>query len=307
MGDVGRNPQLFGVLVTFRRPALLVTALEAITGQTLPLDHLIVVDNSPSPDTREIVRDLAPDAEYVPAPENLGPAGGIALGMERLLEMADDQDWILTLDDDDPPPSPTLFAELHEFALDLSHRDRHLGGIGLEGVRFDRRRGRIIWVPDDELHGAVPVDSIGGRDYPRYRAGAIRAIGPMRKDLFFGFEELEFGLRLRDAGYSLYAPGPLWYASREADGRLGMRFVPSRSLGYLTWRRYYSLRNLVAVLRDSGATMAAIRVTLVVGIAKPLANLVREPRRALHHLWLNVRACRDAWTRRMGRTIEPPS
>ncbi len=305
MSDDLCQPRFFGVLVTFRRPEQLASTLHAVTEQTRALHHLIVVDNAPTLETRAIVGNVAPSAEYVAAPENLGPAGGIALGMERLLEMADEDDWIITLDDDDPPADAGAFAALYAFAREMSVQDRTAAAVGMGGVRFDRRRGRIVRVPDDELRGAVRVDSIAGNQCPCYSAAAIRAVGPMRRDLFFGFEELELGLRLGDAGYSLYADGPAWLAGREAQGLLGRRFAPSRSLGEPTWRRYYSLRNLVCILRDLGVVGAALRVTILSGIAKPLGNVVREPRLALRHLQLNARACRDAWTGRMGRTVEP--
>lgn len=305
MGVERREAQLFGVLVTFRRPELLTTSLEAATAQTRPLDHLVVVDNAPTPETRAIVERLVPGADYVEAPDTLGPAGGLALGMERVLATADDRDWILTLDDDDPATDPSTFAVLLDFASELSAGSAPVAGVGIEGVRFDRTRGRIVWVPDDELRGPVAVDSVGGRNFPCYSAGALRKVGTMRRDLFFGFEELELGLRLRDAGYSLFAPGEVWYRRREEQGLLAKSLVPSRTLGPLTWRRYYSLRNLIRVLLDCGSTRGALRVTLVVGIGKPVVNLCFEPRRAFAHLRVNVRACFDGWTGRMGRTVEP--
>jgi GT2 family glycosyltransferase len=305
VNGTGPGPRLYGVLVTFRRPDQLASMLSAVSGQTRPLEHLVVVDNAPTADTRAIVRTGAPAAEYVASPENLGPAGGIALGMERVLERADDRDWVLTLDDDDPPHDREVFDMLHAFAAEVTARDEPAAAVGLAGGRFDRRRGRMIRVPDEELHGAVSVDCIAGNLFPCYSIRAVRAVGVPQRDLFFGLEELEFGLRLRDAGYSLYGHGHTWHENRLANGRIGARLAPARSLGDATWRRYYSLRNLVRILRDRGETAAAVRVTLVAGIGKPVANLARDPGGALRHLRLNARACRDAWSHRMGRTVEP--
>ncbi len=301
-----RAPHCFGVLVTFRRPEALARMLTALAGQTRHLDRLIVVDNEPTAVTREVVERLAPEAEYVPAAENLGPAGGIALGMVTLLEVADDRDWIVTLDDDDPPEDPMLLAALLAFATDLAARDRSVGAVGADGVRCDRRRGLTVWVPDDELRGEVDVDYVGGDFFPVYSVAALRAAGPMRAELFFGFEELELGLRVRDAGYRIVVPGALCRAWRESSGRLGLAVSPSRTLGALSWRRYYSLRNLVWLLRDRGAILGAVRVSCVVGVAKPLVNLVHTPGAAMRHLRLNLRALLHAWTGRIGRTIEPP-
>lgn len=310
------DPLLFGVLVTYRRPTQLATALAALRDQTAPLAHLVVVDNAPEADTARLVEATVAHAEYVPTPENLGPAGGIALGMTRLLERAGDDDWIVTLDDDDPPPDPSAFADLLTFAVTTSGRDRAVAGVGLSGVRFDRRRGRVVRVPDAELgdggDGAgggrgVRVDAIAGNQCPCYSVRAIRTVGTMRTDLFFGHEELELGLRLGDAGFTLYGHPARWRASRVALGRLDMELTPSRSLDELSWRRYYSVRNLVRILRERGRAGSALRVVVVVGIVKPLANLVRSPRLAMAHLRVNLRACRDGWSGRMGRTIEPAS
>jgi len=309
MDDRGAAPRLFGVLITFRRPDELSECLRAVAAQTRPLDHLVVVDNAPGERTRAIVAELAPGARYVAAPENLGPAGGIALGMSEVLPDAADHDVVMILDDNDPPPGDDVFALLWDFRAEVAATDPKVGAVGMIGVRFDHARGRVVWVSDDELraHRAVPVDAIGGGLMPFYSAAAIRDVGLPRADLFFGFDDFEFGLRLRAAGWSMYTLGPLFLRARAGLGELDMDLVPSRALGPVSWRRYYSLRNLVWLLREQGNTSAAVRVSVVVGFAKPIANLVVRPRLAWGHLRMNARAVRDAWTGRLGRTVEPAS
>ena len=301
----GRTPRLLGVLVTFRRPAELEEILRTLAAQDRSFDRLVVVDNDPTDDARDLVATWCPTAEYVPTAENLGPAGGIAVGMSRLLEGASDDDWLATLDDDDPPAPSTLGALL-DFGVATRTVDPSTGAVGVAGVRLDRRRGRYLRVPDVELHGAVRVDSIGGNKWPVYSVAAIRSAGVFRPDLFFGHEELEFGLRLGEAGYSLYASGPLWADLRRTEVEEGRDIQPSLTVTAVGWRRYYSLRNLVRVLLDRGSVVGAIRVSAVVGVAKPLVNLVRTPGSAVRHLRLNLRALFDAWSGRIGRTIEPP-
>jgi len=301
----GEHLEIHGVLVTYRRRQQLVASLMAVVSQTRAFDRFVVVDNSPSTDNERAVRDLVPEAEYVAAPENLGPAGGIAVGMRHVLAHAGDDDWVMTLDDDDPLPEPGAVAMLADFAADSRASDPATGGVGLQGTRFDRRVGRIVRVPDDDIHGAVPVDCIAGNLCPLYAVRALRSVGTPRAELFFGLEELEFGLRLRRAGYSLYGHGPSWYEGRVRGGRLGIRIAPTRSLTEPTWRRYYSLRNLVWILRAIGRPRSALRVTVIAGVAKPVANLPVHPRAAYRHLRLNLAACRDGWMNRMGRTVEP--
>lgn len=304
----GVTPGLCGVLVTFRRPKELSVMLERLAEQSRPLDLLVVVDNSPGEETRRIVGRRGEQGHrirYVPAPDNLGFAGGIAMGMQEAMEAARDGDWIVVLDDDDPPPSPTTLADLLQFAEEARSRDPRTAAVGLTGARFDFGRGRLLRLHDHELHGAVGVDYIGGGQFPLYLAGVLREVGPFLGTLFFAYEDLEYGLRLRKAGYRLYAHGDLWRERRATLGRLGLEVRPSVGLGPAGWRRYYGLRNLVYVLRRAGRPLTAARVTLVAGLAKPLVNLAWDPGGALRHLRLNARACRDAWTGRMGRTLVP--
>ncbi len=299
-------PRLTGVLVTYRRPPHVAEMVRVLAAQTRPLDALVVVDNDADPRVEELVTAIA-NAVYVAAPENLGPAGGIAAGMTRILVDAGDEDWILTLDDDDPPPEPGTLERLLAFAIETAASDPKTAAVGNDGVRMDFRRGRVATIAGDELDGPVRIDAIGGDRLPCYSVRAVRAVGPFRADLFFGFEELEFGLRLRRAGWSLYADGAALRRDREHRRAVATPPVPRRSLDPVSWRRYYSLRNLIVILRDHGHAATAGRVTIVVGLGKPVANLVRQPRLALAYLRLNVRACRDGWTGRLGRRVEPPT
>lgn len=300
--------RLSAVLVTFRRPEALRIMLGRVARQHVVPERLVVVDNSPTEGAEDALQAWSSAGgriEYVSAPENLGPAGAIALGMDTILASADDDDWILLLDDDDPPESDDMFGSLLSFAREMRATDPATGAVGLVGARFDRRKGRVIRVRDEELVGPVAVDYIGGGQFPLYRVGAVRIVGRFAADLFFGFDDLDYGLRLRAAGYSLYGCGPLWHAERARHNRLSMRARPRHRLAELSWRRYYSLRNLVRILRQREGLVAALRVTLVQGLLQPAVNLPLAPIMAWRHLALNFRACADGWLGRMGRTLEP--
>jgi glycosyltransferase involved in cell wall biosynthesis len=307
-GPAAGGGRLLGVLITYRRPGDLEVMLGRLADQERPLDLLTVVDNSPTPETGRLVegyRAAGHATDYLPAPDNLGPAGAVAVAMRRLLATASDDDWIVLLDDDNPSEDRRQLHELLDFATRMRRDDPRLGAVGLSGATFDWSRGRLLRIRDEDLTGPVPVDYIGSGQFPFYSVRAVRAVGSFKADLFFGFEELEYGLRLRGAGWSLYVDGERLRACRARWGRRGLSGTPSTRLAPLTWRRYYGLRNLIHILVASGRRDTAVRVTLVVGLAKPLANLPREPRRSLEYLRLNWRACRDGWTGRLGRTVEP--
>ncbi len=86
----GSQPRLFAVLVTFNRPSELSSHLATLTAQTQRIDHLVVVDNAGDSRTEEILAahpGAAVSAEALPMADNLGPAGGLAHGLRRVLEL----------------------------------------------------------------------------------------------------------------------------------------------------------------------------------------------------------------------------
>lgn len=305
--SVGARPAVHAVLVTYRRPNALAVILDRIAHQTHRPDRLVVVDNAPTSENRRAVCEssAARNVVYLASPENIGPAGGITRGLELILRDAGQDDWVALFDDDDPPSSDDVLGTLLRFALYCRARDPAAAGVGLAGARFDPVRGRIVRIRDDELTGAVRVHYLGGGQLPLYRVSAIRHVGPFRSELFFGFEELEFGWRLARAGYHLYVPGVLWRSERERHDRLGVSARPGLTLTGAPWRRYYSTRNLIHILRTDGRWRAATRVT-VLALAKVGVNLAIQPRAAAQHLKLTWRACRDGWIGRLGRSVEPP-
>lgn len=319
MTGVGGNPTtdderagvaLHGVLVTYRRPDALAEMLGRLGDQQRRLDTLVVVDNDPERSAEAAVSAFAelataPDrVDYLPAGANTGPAGGIALGMRSALGHAADGDWVVSLDDDDPPSSGDVFAEVERLGRELRAGGERVGGIGIVGGRFSPDRARAVRVPDAELVGAVRCHWIGGNQFPFYAVGALREVGVFDERLFFGFDDLDFGLRLGAAGWGVFAHGELWRRERAGAGRLGLTPQPSFDLEAPSWRRYYSTRNMIYILRNQGHPRGVARL---VGrsLAKPLANMPRQPRMAARNLALNARAIADAFRGRMGLTVSP--
>jgi hypothetical protein len=294
-------------MVTYQRGLQLRDYFLALQQQDRQLDSLLIVDNDPLESARWVLESHGLNetrVDYIATGENIGPAGGIALGMRRLLTIANDDDWILTLDDDDPPRTSEMLGELERFGNDLLSANLPVGGVGLCGGRFDVSKGRLVTVADAELVGAVPSSWIGGNQLPCYAAAAVRDVGVFDERFFINFEELDFGLRMEDHGLTLYAHGDLWRREREFLGRTTTELSPQKGLGEPHWRRYYSLRNLVFLLRSRGHQVSAFRVAAT-AIAKPIYNSPRSPALAWRHLRQNTRAIVDAYRSRMGRTVSP--
>ncbi len=293
--------------MTYRRPDAVIAYGAAVARQTRMLDTLLVVDNDPGESAKEAVGrfDLPGTAvDYVASGDNLGPAGGMALGMRRVVPAAGPDDWLVLLDDDDPPRTAEMLDALERFASRLRSADPAVAGVGLCGSLFDIRRARFVRQADEKLYGPVRVDSIGGNQLPFYSVSAVAATGTFDERLFFGFEELEWGQQLAAKGFTLYAHGDLWRREREAHGRVGLELTASRVLAEPDWRRYYSVRNMAYLLGKHGHRGAALRYGGL-QLAKIAYNLPRNPGLALRSLDLVRRALTDAYRGRMGRTVEP--
>ena len=290
----------FGVLVTFRRPDDLDRSLVAIERQSNPFEELVIVDNDSGERSRQIVerhRGALGTVTYVSPPTNLGPAGGRSLGARDILEQADDHDRIVFLDDDDPLPTPDIVARLISAAERMVATDPRTAGVGLRGARLERWTGQVV--PVDGA-GMRPVDHLHGNRLPCYRVGPLRRVGLFDADLFFGFEELELGLRLRRSGYRLYADADLYSSVRTMIGGGEPQAAPSARLQAPSLRRYYALRNRLVVLGRERLYLQALGWALVAGILKPATWLPVHPANAWIHLRVNLTAIADASAGRLG-------
>jgi glycosyltransferase involved in cell wall biosynthesis len=243
------EPRIHAIVVTYRRHDDVKETVAAVQGQTRPPDTWWIVDNDPSDELAEWAAGI-PNATYHRSPGNLGPAGGIAAGMDLVLEVAADDDLIVSIDDDDPPPNDHTIEDI----VALFGRDQtegEIAGAGLVGAMYDRSRGLTRRLPDEELVGTVDVDYIGGNQLPTYRVRCVRDVGVFDRELFFGFDDLEFGLRLRAAGYRVVVDGDIMTEQRALAGRLG-RGPRIPGSGLPPWRRYYSARNIVALAKRYG-------------------------------------------------------
>lgn len=199
------------VVVTHRRPAELATSLAVVSGQSRPVDHLIVVDNdggnSRGDDTvQRLVEGQPVPSTYLGSRRNLGGAGGFALGMLHALALG--ADWVWLADDDGRPHDAEVLATL------LGCAERH----GLAEVSpmvcalndpdrlaFPLRRG-LVWrrrVDELRTHGAGQ-DLLPGIaslfNGALFSAKAIEAVGVPDLRLFVRGDEVDVHRRLVRSG-----------------------------------------------------------------------------------------------------------
>jgi hypothetical protein len=178
---------------------------------------------------------------------NAGPAGAAAKGLELCL--TDGAEWVYWGDDNDPPPNEFVFEHLFKMK-DLIPRNYQIGQIGMVGQRFDNRRGMISRIKNEELLPPwVLVDNIGGGQTKIICAEVLKSGITTNPSLFFGFEELDFDLKMKKSGFSSFISGPLMLKQREKYNTL----TKTKSQSYYfrdlhNWRAFYSHRNLLFIL-----------------------------------------------------------
>lgn len=307
---MSENPQFIAVMPTFRRAKLLETTIETVLNQTLCPAKIVLVDNGDDEATRELVTQYGENTQteitLIRPGENLGSAGGWQFGIEYALPGCSDDDWILILDDDDPPVENDEIEKMWQFALEQSALDERVAGVGIVGARFNWVLGVIQRLDDSELTGAVNVDYIGNGHVAFYSARVLREFGLFHGELFFGNTEVEYGLRLCRNGYRLLANSSLWRQRRELQNRVGLQ-VRAAWTSKTDWRKYYVIRNHIYMLKTQGRYDLALFHAVFQSFVKPLLTFIRSPRQGLIALRQNTKASVDGLLGRLGKRVEPES
>ena len=71
------------------------------------------------------------------------------------------------------------------------------------------------------------------------------------------------------------------------------------------WRRYYSVRNHIVIMRRYTTWPSAVFVTLAHLCGRPVMELVRRQPGRVALIRASTRGCVDAWRGRLGRQMEP--
>lgn len=234
-------------IMTYERPAILRNTIDALFSQTLPPEKILIVDNSESEDTRAMISELNyPGVDYYRVGYNSGPAGAAKIGLQKLV--AEGYQWIYWGDDDNPPPESDVFEVLLKNGSELIDNGIKLGAIGASGSLFNKFSGKLQRLKNKDLNKNVAVDMIAANTFIINSLPVKQGILP-HEPLFFGFEELDFCLQMKNRGFALYCHGPMLLRHRQMFNRPEEVVVKSyKEDGYQLRRRYYSYRNLLYIM-----------------------------------------------------------
>jgi GT2 family glycosyltransferase len=244
---VARGPRVVTVVLNYRHYEDALRCVASLQASTY-LDHNIVVVDNTEPERKwdGFRRRLDRCVELIDAGGNVGFAAGCNLGIRRALSVGAEFIWLVNPDVVVAPDTLERLiaaAERHPDAgvfgcriLDNQHPPR----IHFNGGVIDPARGGATAHRDQGLIDADVPDELREVDYVTgacflVRRSVVRRVGPMPEEYFLYFEETDWCLRIRAAGWRLVlVPGTrVWHFKRSTGA------VP------VPYYVYYMLRNHV--------------------------------------------------------------
>ncbi len=300
-----RSFRFAAFVITYERPAILARTLEKLVSQTVSPEYLLVVDNGSGMAAKEVAARFANHGvAYHSMGTNTGPAGAAAFALRTLCEAG----WeaIYWGDDDDPPLTDDTLERL--LALAASADRENLGAVGRNGTRWNWRRGVYVRLSDEELQGIVDVDSIAGNSQLIIMTNAVASVGLPAPQLGFGYEELEFCLRLRKAGLRLLVDGDFFMEHRRLVDRLNYRkpvsAMPKESANTM-WRGYYGTRNYIHMMRRTFNQPRLAHKLAMKAMIRSALSFTRGFGFGVKYTRYQLRGIRDGYAGRLGMTVLP--
>lgn len=205
------GPRTLVIILNWRQPQTTLACVEAVRRMTQCNLELLVIDNGSGDGSAEQLRLGLSDTPLLALPENLGFAGGANRGLREAADRGFDYALLLN---NDAFPAPDMLAKLlAETAPDIAllspkiYYDDAPERLWFAGAR---QHPRLLEMRE---HGKGQLDShrwSTSRDVD-YLVGtgllvnleAMQRVGGLDEGYFMYYEDLDWSIRFRDAGYRL--------------------------------------------------------------------------------------------------------
>ena len=285
-------PRVAAIVLNYKTPDETRLAVVTLLASKRPLDEIIVVDNDDPGACRAALNGLSGVVTCVEAGTNLGFSGGMNVGIREALRRRADA---VLLVNSDAIVSPDCVEAL-ERCLRADDR-RGIAGpllrsrsdpdvVASAGMTYTQGSGRMRHRQSGERieHGhageASAVDGVSGC-VMLIRRKVIDEVGLLDEDYFFSFEDLEFCLRAKRAGYSTWIE-PAATAFHEGGRSIGPA-SPQRL--YFAARNHLLMAERIApkggVLRSAPRSAYIVALNLTHAALSPGASLAERLRSVL--------------------------
>jgi GT2 family glycosyltransferase len=254
--------RIAATVLNYRTPDETLLAVKSLLASRRPLDDIIVVNNDSRDsrdDTRDALRDVWSKITYIHTGSNLGFSGGTNIGIREALARGADCVLLVNSDVIVPPDA-------------VEHLERCLGttpGAGIAGpvvlarsepdriaslgMSYTPSTGRMRHRGNGEVTGpdqpaAGLVDGVSGC-LMLVKRDVFDAVGLFDEEYFFSFEDLDFCLKARRAGFATVLAG-----------RATVYHEGGQSLGATSPRRFYfAARNHLLLARRAEPSAGPFR------------------------------------------------
>lgn len=289
-------------IITFNRPEILQHTIDHIGIQSIAPSTILVVNNG-DPLPRRLNSGLSGMViEECRMESNRGPSGAANFALTKL--NAQGFKWIQWIDDDDPPKVKDLNERLFNHIEKL--KLQNIGIIAPVGSYFNISRGATVRVKDSEIlnNQYLHLHTVGGNQCMLISGSVVTSGCLPTEDLFFGFEETNFCLKVLNAGYKIIVPCDLFKEYRSMSSRWDLKKSDLRKTKILPWRNYYSVRNLIYMfLYEFKRPMVVLHI-MARSVIKALYGL-KNPSDGFRGLYLTILAIKDGIFKKLGLTVKP--
>jgi GT2 family glycosyltransferase len=283
------------VVVTYNRADLLGQVLDALTSQTRAPDAVIVVDNASTDHTTEVLdahqKAGALRLQRIRLDDNTGGSGGFRAGVAAAYDGGYGRIWLI---DDDVAAAPDCLAVLmaqDEACVTAVREDRRGRLVEKAATDFDLSRPWSVRPKRASVETAygeragmperVELDVVSFEGL-LVRREVVAAIGLPDASFFIFYDDVDFALRARRAGFRIWAV-------RDAVLVRLLDFDQQHALD--TWKGYYMYRNLFAVHFRYGTNALVRAKPYAIAAAVTALSPVRGGRAEATNV---LRAVRDA-------------
>jgi GT2 family glycosyltransferase len=214
MGNLNDSefPLISIISVNFNQAEVTCEMLDSLQKITYPNTEIIVVDNGSSNDDLSVIKQRYPQVQLIKSDKNLGFAGGNNLGIR-----ASSGDYVMLLNNDTEVDPGFLEPLVEKFRgqpdvgavspkIYFSHTPGMLQFTGFSDINKFTIRNKG-WGHSQIDTGQFDIDSLSyfahgaAMMVPR---NVIKEVGMMADIYFLYYEEMDWGQRIRNAGYSIW-------------------------------------------------------------------------------------------------------
>lgn len=245
-----KQPLICAIIVAWKSADCIGRCIQSLQKSSVPLD-IIAVDNASTDNVADVIARY-PDVTYVNSGDNIGYAAGNNVGLKIAQKRNADYFFIIN-------PDAYIAPDCIQTMLDVMQKSPDIGMTCPKTYYAD---SDTIWFAGATLNmktGTSPHIGQGQKDGPEFskdsdlpRANgcamllskeALQKVGLMEGKYFLYFEEIDWSIRFKQAGYRirLVAGAHAWHAASTSTGGF---FTPLY--------QYYTTRNSLDLIRRFG-------------------------------------------------------